>query len=147
MTDQPIDDQTTDDQLLQLPTEKLVSMLRDKRKSEAAYRTQLREAEAERDTLKGTVTGYQQKGFHEFAKGHSVLDSALDDVTDKLDVASLLSDDGQVDQDKAKAALEDLRQSRPHYFQQPAGQSGGDFSGSVGEAPPQRETAWGDVLR
>lgn len=136
----------SDDQLLQLPAERLVAMLRDKRKAEAAYRTKLRETETERDTLKGTVTGFQQKAFHQFAKGHAVLDTALDDVSEKLDIAGLLDESGQVDQDRAKAALEDLKKSRPHYFTQPAGQSGADFSAGVGEAPPKREATWGDVL-
>lgn len=134
-----------DEQLMQVPQERLVAMLKDKRKSEAAYRTKLREAEAERDSLQGTVTGFQQKAFGEFAKGQAVLDSALDDVSEKLDIGELLDESGQVDQDRAKAALEDLRKSRPHYFTQPAGQSGADFSAGVGEST-KPQASWGDLL-
>lgn len=150
MTEQQIDQteetDVTDDQLLQLPPERLVAMLRDKRKSEGTYRAKLRDAEAERDTLKGTVTGYQQKAFHQFAKGQNVQDTALEDVAERLDIASLLGEDGQVDEAAAKTALEDLRKSRPHYFVQSAGQSGGDFAGGMGEAPSRRQATWDEVL-
>ena len=48
MNNNDSNDEMADDQLAQLPAERLAQMLREKRKSEGNYRTQLREAEAER---------------------------------------------------------------------------------------------------
>lgn len=141
------DDNTeaTDDQLLQLPPEKLVAMLKDKRKSEANYRTQLRDTEAERDKLAGVVEGHRREAFGEFAKSKNVVDSAVDDVAEKVNVAELLDDNGNLDTSKASAALEDLKGSKPHYFVQPAGSSSVDFSGSAGESQ-EKQATWADVI-
>ncbi|WP_026820177.1 hypothetical protein [Arthrobacter castelli] len=140
-------DETSDDQLLQLPPEKLVAMVRDKRKAEATYRTKLRDTEAERDKLSETVGGYQKSAFSDFAKSQRVLDSAVDDVAGSLDVSELLDESGQVDQEKATAALEELKQSKPHYFQRPPMQTGTDRVGGSGEGNVKPEASWGDVLR
>lgn len=134
-----------DDQLAQLPAEKLAQMLREKRQSEGRYRTQLREVEAERDQLSQTVSGYQRASFDQFARGRNVLDSAVDDVAEKVSFAELLDDSGHVDEQKAGEALDTLRQNKPHYFEAAAKSSGADFTGSTAAAPVEKAT-WGDVL-
>lgn len=135
----------TDDQLAQLPAERLAQMLREKRQSEGKYRTQLREAEAQRDELSQTVSGYQRASFDQFARGRKVLDTAVDDVAEKVNMADLLDERGQVDEEKAGAALDALRQDRPHYFAQPPRSSTVEPSYSS-PGLPEAGASWGDVL-
>lgn len=139
-------DDVQDDQLAALPAERLAAMLREKRKAEASYRTKLRDVEAERDALAGKVTGYQSAAFSKFAVGERVLPAALEDVAAKVDLSTLLGEDGQLDQAKAKTALAELRTAKPHYFAPIPGASGVDFSGSSGEPPKRPEASWADVL-
>lgn len=134
-----------DDQLAQLPAEKLAQMLREKRRSEGSYRTQLREAEAERDRLSEAVAGYQRARFVEFARGRKVLASAVEDVAEKVNVSELLGEDGAVDEKKAGAALDELRKEKPHFFQQPQKASTVDYSNYRAE-PHDESASWGDIL-
>lgn len=135
----------TDDQLAQLPAEKLAQMLREKRQSEGRYRTQLREVEAERDKLSQAVSGYQRASFGELARSKQVLDSAVDDVAEKVSLAELLDESGRLDEQKATEALDALRQNKPHFFEAAPSKSGADFTGSTAAAPVEKAT-WGDVL-
>ena len=134
-----------DDQLAQVPAEKLAQMLREKRRSEGSYRTQLREAEAERDRLSAAVSGYQRKSFDEFARGRKVLDSAVDEVAEKLDVSELLDENGQEDEEKAGAALDELKRSKPHFFKAMPMRSSVDTS-SYSTGDLIESASWGDVL-
>lgn len=136
----------TDDQLAQVPAEKLAHMLREKRRSEGNYRTQLREAEVERDRLTDVVKGYQRARFGELARGRRVrpvLDSALEDVVEKVDVGELLGEDGQLDEEKVNTALDELSRSKPHFFRQP-GRSSGEGGSPHVDVP--EDASWGDVL-
>lgn len=135
----------TDDQLAQLPAEKLAQMVREKRRSEGSYRTQLREAEAERDRLADAVKGYQRASFDEFARGRSVLPSAVEDVAEKVNVAELLADDGRLDEQRAGEALDTLRTAKPHYFEAAAGASSVDFTGST-SGQGEESASWGNIL-
>lgn len=135
----------SDDQLAQLPAERLAQMLREKRKSEGNYRTQLREVEAERDKLSETVSGYQRASFGEFAREKRVRDSAVDDVAEKVNVAELLDDTGRLDQEKAAAALDELSRAKPHFFEQAPKVSSVDFTGSTAESGGE-SASWGDIL-
>ncbi|MGP5198379.1 hypothetical protein ACTXKN_04390 [Brachybacterium alimentarium] len=135
----------TDDQLAQLPAEKLAQMLREKRRSEGNYRTQLREVEADRDRLAEAVQGYQRASFDEFARGRKVLDSAVDDVAEKVNVAELLGDDGQLDEERAAEALEALRSTKPHFFEAAPSKSSADFTGFTADAG-EKSASWGDIL-
>lgn len=139
-------EETPEDQLLSLPVEKLAAMLRDKRKAEATVRARLRDAEEQRDKLTGSVSAFQRQAFAQAAKGHRMQESALEDVLGAVDLASMLGDDGTVDPEKVGPALEELRKTKPHYFQArsiPAGRA--DTSGaSMGE--PRAQASWGDVL-
>ena len=145
MNNNDSNDEMADDQLAQLPAERLAQMLREKRKSEGSYRTQLREAEAERDRLSEAVSGYQRASFDEFARGRKVLDSAVEDVAEKVNVSEMLGEDGRVDEEKVGAALDELRKEKPHFFAAPPSSSSADFTGSTSE---QREesASWGDIL-
>lgn len=132
------------DNLLELPPEKLAGMVRDKRKAEASVRSKLREAEAERDKLAGAVTGFRRQAFAATAAASKVQESAMDDVLGAVGLDNVLGDDGTVDAEKVQESLQALRRSHPHYFEPiPKASSIGQ-----GGAPAGFEGAsWSDVLR
>lgn len=133
-----------EDNLLELPPEKLAGMVRDKRKAEASVRSKLREAEAERDKLAGAVTGFRRQSFAATAAASKVQESAMDDVLGAVGLDNVLGDDGTVDAEKVQESLQALRRSHPHYFEPiPKASSIGQ-----GGAPAGFEGAsWSDVLR
>ncbi|PCC58646.1 hypothetical protein CIK58_01525 [Brevibacterium aurantiacum] len=133
-----------EDNLLELPPEKLAGMVRDKRKAEASVRSKLREAEAERDKLAGTVTGFRRQAFAATAAASKVQESAMDDVLGAVGLDNVLGEDGTVDAEKVQESLQALRRSHPHYFEPiPKASSIGQ-----GGAPAGFEGAsWSDVLR
>ncbi|WP_193086462.1 hypothetical protein [Brevibacterium aurantiacum] len=132
------------DNLLELPPEKLAGMVRDKRKAEASVRSKLREAEAERDKLAGAVTGFRRQSFAAAAKSTQLQDTALDDALKVVPLEDMLGEDGTVDAAKVKESMQALRRSHPHYFEPiPKASSIGQ-----GGAPAGFEGAsWSDVLR
>lgn len=136
--------ESSEDQLLGLPVEKLAAMVREKRKAEASVRAKLRDAEAERDRLSGAVSGYQRRAFAEAAKGAQMQESALDDVLAVVDLEAVLGEDGTVDAAKAQKALGELRKSKPHYFKAVPMRSGGDITGGGYAVRPSSQ--WADVL-
>jgi hypothetical protein len=77
----------------------------------ARYRTRLREAEAERDSIAGRLTGYQRAEAERLASAG--LSRASDLWLDGLDVAELLDDGGQVDADKVGRAVAAVLDGRP----------------------------------
>lgn len=133
-----------EDNLLELPPEKLAGMVRDKRKAEASVRSKLREAEAERDKLAGTVTGFRRQSFAAAAKSTQLQDTAVDDALKVVPLEDMLGEDGTVDSAKVKESMQALRRSHPHYFEPvPKASSIGQ-----GGAPAGFEGAsWSDVLR
>lgn len=140
---EPAEQEVTDDQLVEVPAERLAAMLRDKRKAEQTVRGKLRDAEAERDKLTGTVTGFQQEALRGHATKAGVLPSALADLPIPLE--SVLGEDGLVDTEKAAAALTELKASRPHFFPARPSKSGSDLAGG-GESFGGSTATWGDVL-
>ncbi|GAA2092620.1 hypothetical protein [Brevibacterium salitolerans] len=135
----------TEDQLLGLPVEKLAGMLREKRKAEASVRAKLRDVEAERDRLAGSVAGYQRQAFAEVAKKHRMHESALDDALGVVSMDEVLREDGTVDAEKAGNVLTQLRETKPHYFVQVPGASGGEVRGpGIGS---RVSASWSEVLR
>lgn len=138
----PADEQ--EDNLAELAPEKLAGMVRDKRKAEASVRSKLRDAEAERDRLAETVTGFRRQAFAEAAKAARVQDSAVDDVLKAVDLENVLAEDGTVDAGKVAEAVRALGKSHPHYFK-PVGAS----TIAQGSAPAGDglEASWSDVLR
>ncbi|MGY1551605.1 hypothetical protein ACW5CM_07435 [Microbacterium sp. A588] len=137
-------DDMKDDDLAALPSERLAEMLRDKRKAEAAVRSRLREVETERDTAAARVTTWQGERFAALAKDGRVVQSAVKDVATLVPLESVLDDAGLVDPEKVTAALDGLRQERPHLFQQ-VGASGADSFGGANGVP--QPVSWSDVLR
>lgn len=140
----PTPGEEQEDNLLELPPEKLAGMVRDKRKAEANVRGKLREAEAERDKLAGTVTGFRRQSFAATAAASKVQESAMDDVLGAVGLDNVLGEDGTVDAEKVQESLQALRRSHPHYFEPiPKASSIGQ-----GGAPAGFEGAsWSDVLR
>jgi hypothetical protein len=139
--------EVTDDELATLPAERLAAMLRDKRKAEATVRGKLRDAEAQRDALAGTVSGFQKEALNGVASKAGVLPSALADLALHVPLESVLGEGGLLDTDKATAALTELKVSKPHFFPASVGTSGPDFSGGSGEHYGAGETSWGAVLK
>ena len=135
-----------DDDLASVPADRLAAMLRDKRKAEAAVRTRLREAEEARDKLAAGLTAWQSRAFADKARAAGVIDSALEDLPGRVDLASLLTEDGTLDDDKATAALSDLQVGRPHWFVQKPAKSGPEFAAGTGEKPSGAAASWSDIL-
>lgn len=131
-----------------LPAERLIEMLRDKRKAEASLRSRLRDAETARDTAVEQVRSWQGTQFTDLAKDAGVVDTALSDVAGLVPLDTLVGDDGLVDPEKVTAALTGLRTERPHLFTvNPASIAigGGKFVGDTLTPEPNSAT-WGDVL-
>lgn len=131
-----------------LPAERLIEMLRDKRKAEASLRQRLRDAETSRDAAVQQVRSWQGTQFADLAREAGVVDTALGDVAGLVEMDALLSDDGLVDGDKVSDALKTLRSQRPHLFAvSPASVAtgGGRFTGDTLSPEPVTPT-WGDVL-
>lgn len=137
-------EQDGEDNLAELAPEKLAGMVRDKRKAEASVRSKLREAEAERDKLAGTVTGFRRQAFAAAAKSTQLQDTAVDDALKVVDLEAVLAEDGTVDAAKVKEAMQGLRKSHPHYFK-----SVGASTIAQGTAPAGDglDASWSDVLR
>jgi hypothetical protein len=150
MSEQQIESQeleVADDELATLPAERLAAMLRDKRKAEATVRGKLRDAEAQRDALAGTVSGFQKEALTGVAKTAGVLPSALADLALHVPLESVLGEGGLLDAEKATAALTELKVSKPHFFPAMAGASGANFGGGSGERYSAGGASWGDVLK
>ncbi|TFC71398.1 hypothetical protein E3O45_15100 [Cryobacterium sp. TMS1-20-1] len=146
MTDNLNTDDVADDELAAVPVERLVQMLRDKRKAEAGVRTKLRETETQRDAFAGTVSKFQLDSLHTLAAAGGVLPSALDDLDSRMKVTDVLGDDGLIDPEKVTAALATLKADRPHYFPQhvaPPSSGGTPPTGGQVTAPT---ASWGDVI-
>lgn len=144
MTDE---NEVKDDQLEQLSQADLARMVREKRKSEAAYRTRLRDAEAERDQLRETVTSWQSAELTEHATAAGIAKTALADVAAHVPLESVVDENGLLDAAKIDTALQSLRSERPHLFEQTGanvGTGAESFSGNNGLEP--RAASWADVL-
>lgn len=77
-------------------------------KREARYRIKLREAEAERDTLRQTVEAMQRREVERLAAEHLTKPAAL--WTAGVELSSLVAEDGTVNPDLVTAAAQDARQ-------------------------------------
>lgn len=131
-----------------LPAERLIEMLRDKRKAEASLRQRLRDAETARDTAVEQVRSWQGTQFADLAREAGVVDTALGDIAGLVPLDTLVGDDGLVDAGKVSEAMKGLRSQRPHLFAaSPANVGTGGVGFSGGTLSPEPKTAtWGDVL-
>ena len=66
-------------------------------------------------------------------------------MAEKVNVAELLGDDGQLDEERAGEALESLRSSKPHFFEAASTRSSADFTGST-SGQGEESASWGDIL-
>ncbi|ALD13126.1 hypothetical protein [Clavibacter capsici] len=147
MSDAPAAETTTetpeveDDQLAQLPADRLAAMLREKRADEAKVRARLREAETQRDGLTGTVQGFQRAAFERAAAEAGVVPTAIPDLVAQTSVADLLGEDGLLDPDATAAALATAKDERPHLFKPGVTLTGGEsFSGGS-------SATWSSLIR
>lgn len=137
-------DDVKDDDLAALPAERLAEMLREKRRAEAAVRSRLREVESERDTATERVSTWQGERFAALAKDGRVVESAVKDVAALVPLESVLDDAGLIDPEKVSAALDGIRQERPHLFQQVSASGPDSFGGANGFTQP---VSWADVIQ
>lgn len=137
-----------DEELESLPVERLVEMLRAKRKDEAAVRARLKDAETRAEAAQGAVLAFQRASFEQAAADAGVAQTAIGDLGSLVDISTLVSADGLLDGAKTTAALQALKGDRPHLFQQSGAAKGtGDmqFSGAAGDLGGTTAT-WADVL-
>lgn len=93
---EPVDDQGDDTEADKRP----------KASREAAkYRTQLREVEAERDTLTGKVEALQRQVIDHHVEKHGLNPALLWDTG--LKAADMLTEDGQVDPERVRTAAQE----------------------------------------
>lgn len=90
-----------------------------------------------------SVTAWQGDRFAALAKDGRVVESAVKDVAALVPLESVLDDAGLVDAEKVAAALDDIRQERPHLFQRVGASGPEGFSGAQGIRP---SVSWSDVL-
>lgn len=104
----------------------------------ARYRRRLRETESERDTMAQRLSVMQRAEAERLASSR-LADGA--DLWHGVDLDSLLSEDGGVDADAVKAAVEGIIGQRPHYARRPPDLKQGQ-RGSV----PKQETRPGAIF-
>lgn len=108
------------------------------RREAANYRTQLREAEGERDKLAEQVTSMRRAEVERIA-GEQLADPA-DLWRAEVELDSLITEDGSLDAEKVEAAVELLVKDRPHYKRQPVADFDGGARETVETAPDFAET-------
>lgn len=103
----------------------------------AKWRTRLREAEAERDTLAQRLQRLQRAEVTRLATGPGKLHDGSDLATD---LADLVDDEGDVDPAKVSAAVAALVEQKPHL--------GAPAYGDVGQGEHEATTGatWADVI-
>ena len=117
----------------------------------ARYRTQLRAAEAERDTLAERLTGYQRRA------AEAAIADILDEPGDLFDIggvdlADYLDDNGDINSTDLQGAAAALVDQRPklgkNYARYGSGMPQHHNWGQGGGIPPQPDTtSWSDVLK
>lgn len=117
----------------------------------ARYRTQLRAAEAERDTLAERLTSYQRRA------AEAAIADILDEPGDLFDIggvelADYLDDNGDINHTDLQGAAAALVDQRPklgkNYARYGSGIPQHHNWGQGGGIPPQPDTtSWSDVLK
>ena len=85
------------------------------RREAARYRRSLRDAEAERDNLRGRLDVLQKAEVERIATGDDGLARADDLWLSGTNLAELLDDDGNVDAGKVRQTVAELLDDRPHW--------------------------------
>jgi hypothetical protein len=112
--------------------------------SEAAkWRTRLRSTEAERDALAARIARLQTSEVHRLAAARM---ADPDDLTvHGVQVVDLLDDDGEVDEAKVEAAVDDLLDRRPRLAKDYEPEVEG-FDGGARTTPSRGGASWSGVL-
>ena len=108
------------------------------RREAARYRRTLREAEAERDSLRTAVQHYQRAEIERIAANHLAQPSDLFLVSDQ---AELLADDGTPDPEKIGLKCAEIVRERPSWAPRTPNYDGGARTSAA--AGP----SWSNVLR
>lgn len=144
MTDQITETTEAVDEALDAPQEAQEAPEQDEEKkgnSEAAkWRVRFREAEAELDALKSRVADMQAAEVSRLATGPGALHDGADLLL-TTQLADLLDDEGNVDQDRVATAISDLIERKPHLAR-PAFADGV----GIGEKGTGAAATWADVI-
>src|SRR5690606_31211145 len=109
------------------------------------YRTRLRDAEAERDELRETVSSWQTAELSELATAAGIAKTALTDVGTHVPLESVMGENGLLDGAKVEAAFKSLKADRPHLFERGgAAVASGAETFTASDEP--RAASWTDVL-
>jgi hypothetical protein len=111
---------------------------------EAKFRRRAREAEAERDTLRGTVERLQRREVERLAGEHLAEPGDVWTVGG-AELAALLDDGGDVDPGAVRRAAEALVRSRPGLAR-PGGARGGLPMGQGRRHSPASGASWREVI-
>ncbi|GAA2348826.1 hypothetical protein GCM10009854_27890 [Saccharopolyspora halophila] len=99
---------------------------------EAKYRTERNEARAERDAMAARIDTYERRQLDRLAA-----DKLADPADWQPDRDALRDEDGNLDEDKAAAALDELLAAKPHYAKPKVPtRSSGPIAGGNGSPPP-----------
>ncbi len=113
--------------------------------SEAAkWRTRLRQAEAERDTLAQRLARMQQAEVDRLV-AERMADPEDLRVLGKVEVADLLDDEGLVDVDKVDQAVSDVLKSKPRLAKDYEPDAEG-FDGGARQSVSNSGASWSSVL-
>jgi len=106
----------------------------------AKYRRRLREVEKERDKLAEQVTGHHRAAVERLAAEQ--MSTPGDLWLAGVDLADLIGDEGDVDDDKVADAVDQVLADRPHWRKA----SPPAFDGGARQSAPV-ESSWAEVLR
>ncbi|MEV0711470.1 hypothetical protein [Nocardia aurea] len=113
----------------------------------AKYRRQLRSTETERDALRERVTTYERTEVERLAADRLADPSDL--WTGGADLESLRSEDGAIDPEKVRKAVDSVLESHPHWqrgsraARPPAGSL---YSGATGSTVGRLQTTWSQAF-
>ncbi|MEU7764355.1 hypothetical protein AB0B25_04450 [Nocardia sp. NPDC049190] len=111
----------------------------------AKYRRQLRDTEAERDSLRERVTTYERAEVERLVADH--LADPADLWVSGVELDALRGKDGAIDQDKVKTAVAELLEQRPHWQKRlkPLAPPASLVSGATGTSD-RLGTSWSDAF-
>ena len=112
----------------------------------AKYRTKLREAETERDSLRGTLDTYRRRDVERTAEAAGMAKGS-DLFVAGAELGDLLGEDGTVDPEKVQAAAATVLAERPHWAVAPPPKPKPDETQRQNPGNQEQEASWQKVLR
>lgn len=114
---------------------------RDPGREAAKYRERAKAAETERDTLRDRLNAAHKREVEGQARA-SLADPS--DLWSSVELSDLLGEDGEVDPEAVRGAVDTLVQSKPHYASKPKAPKPDPSQGARGPAVGRR---MGDIFK